>query len=286
MFINRIPSYSTPARLGLFILTLLVIWLPIATPIYLFLNKYDPNLTTILTMSLLFIAFIIVVIFWGKYVYKKQNLFKVYGLIGNRRNFKYLLKGLIIGFSLTWLLFIIEVAFGWVLFQPLTNLSVRLIIEGLLSALAIGCGEELLFRGWLLNELERDYPLNVALWLDGLVFATLHFLKPLAEIIRTWVTFPALTLLGLTLVYAKRSHDNLLGICIGLHAGLVWGYYIINVGQLLEYTDTVPSWVTGIDQNPLASIMGLLFLSFLLLWMKKPNNYFFDKLNKLPLKRD
>jgi len=27
---------------------------------------------------------------------------------------------------------------------------------------------------------------------------------------------------------------------IGLHSGLVWGYYIINVGQLVEYSGQVP----------------------------------------------
>jgi membrane protease YdiL (CAAX protease family) len=270
--INNISSYPAPARLGLFILTLLIFWLPFAVPIYLFLNKNDPNLTTILTMGLLFICFIIVVIFWGRYVYNKQNLFKVYGLITNQRNLKYLLKGLTIGFSLTWLLFILEGAFGWLTFQSANNSLIKLTIEGFISALAIGFGEELLFRGWLLDELERDYNSKLALWIDGLVFATLHFLKPLEEVIRTFVTFPALILLGLTLVCAKRAHNNLLGICIGIHSGLVWGYYILNVGQMLQYTNKVPTWITGIDQNPIAGVMGLLFLSCLLVWMRIMNN--------------
>lgn len=271
MFLTKIKSYSAPARLGLFILTLLIIWLPFATPIYLLINKKDANLTTILTMGLLFIAFIILLILWGKYVYNHQNLFKVYGLIGNRKNFQYLIKGFVIGAGFTGILFITESLFGWVEFKPPSHSLIKLILEGLMSALAIGFGEELLFRGWLLNELDQDYNPKIVPFIDGLIFALLHFIKPISEIIRTIVTFPALVLLGLTLVWAKRSHKNLLGICIGLHAGLVWGYYILNVGEMLIYTNKVPAWITGIDQNPIAGIMGLFFLTILSILMKKNN---------------
>jgi membrane protease YdiL (CAAX protease family) len=269
LFLTKIKSYSAPARLGLFVLTLLVIWLPFATPIYLLISDKDPNLTTILTMGLLFIALIILLIFWGKYVYNKQNLFKVYGLIGNGKNLRYLSKGLIIGWAFTAILFITESWFGWLKFNPPIYSPIQLIFEGLMSALAIAFGEELIFRGWLLEELDKDYDPQIIPLINALAFAILHFIKPISEIIRTIVNFPAYVLLGLTLVWAKRSHQNLLGICIGLHAGLVWGYYIFNVGEMLQYTNKVPPWITGIDRNPIAGIMGLLFLTILSILMKK-----------------
>jgi hypothetical protein len=56
---------------------------------------------------------------------------------------------------------------------------------------------------------------------------------------------------------------------MGLHGGLVWGYYILNVGELVKYSDTVPTWITGIDRNPLAGVMGILFLILLVLWNKR-----------------
>ena len=269
MFEKRIQSYPAPARIGIFILTLLVIWLPFATPIYLFFNEKYPNLTNIITMGLLFVEFIFLVNIWVKYVYNRQNLFKTYGLIWNKKNAKYLIKGLAIGSLGTCTLFVVEAIFGWLEFQQPSDSPIKLIIEGLVSALAIALGEELLFRGWLLDELDRDYRPKTVAGINALVFAILHFIKPISEIIRTIVTFPALILLGLTLVWAKRSHDNFLGICIGIHAGLVWGYYIFNVGEMLEYTDKVPSWMTGIEGNPIAGVMGLLFLSVLAIWMRK-----------------
>ena len=133
--------------------------------------------------------------------------------------------------------------------------------------MGVGLAEELVFRGWLLDELERDYSPKVSLCADAVIFAILHFIKPLSEMIRTLPQFPGLVLLGLTLVWGKRSHKNNLGISIGLHGGLVWGYYIINVGKLVQYSDRVSPWITGVDSNPIAGLMGLFLLSILGFWM-------------------
>ena len=130
-------------------------------------------------------------------------------------------------------------------------------MEGLLTACGVSLAEELFFRGWLLTELEKDYSPAVSLWLNAVIFAILHFLKPAAEMLRTLPQFPGLLLLGLILVWAKRSHRNCLGICLGLHAGLIWSYYAVNVGELVQYTQRVPLWITGVDGNPLAGILGI-----------------------------
>jgi len=87
-------------------------------------------------------------------------------------------------------------------------------------------------------------------------------LLPPAEILRTLPGFPGLLLLGLTFVWAKRSRRSRLGLPIGLHAGLVWGYYIINVGQLVEYSGQVPDWLLALTAIRLLA-SWLLFLSFI-----------------------
>ncbi|OKH36459.1 abortive phage infection protein [[Phormidium ambiguum] IAM M-71] len=252
-----IAKYPTLIRVGLFLLTLLLLWLPLAAPIYFWGS--DANLVTILTMGWLFAAFLVLVRFWGKLVYQQTNLLKSYGLSASRKNALELLKGLDIGLLLALTLFFVAGKLGWLVWQSSDRLPI-VILEGLISALGVGFAEELVFRGWLLDELERDYSLKISLWVSSLVFALLHFIKPLSEIIRTFPQFPALLLLGLTFVWAKRGSRGRLGLPIGLHAGLVWGYYIINVGQLVRYSDRVPPWITGIDGNPLAGLMGFIFL--------------------------
>ena len=255
-------------RLGIFILLLLLLWLPGAIPLYLFL-KDDPNLTTIVTMGLLYMEFIGLLFIWNLKVYNNAYWWRDYGLVFTRKNGVEFLNGLSIGLLFTFSLFILESVFGWVNFITPSESIVKVVLEGLLSAVGIGLAEELFFRGWLLEELKFNYSPLTVLWLNSLIFAGLHFIKPLEEVIRIFPQFPALVLLGLTLVWAKRGHSNRLGICIGLHGGLVWGFYILNVGQILEYTDKISPWITGIDNNPIAGIMGLIFLGILGFWMRR-----------------
>jgi hypothetical protein len=37
----------------------------------------------------------------------------------------------------------------------------------------------------------------------------------------------------------------------------------------VKYSNNVSPWITGVDNNPLAGLMGLLFLSVLAFWMRK-----------------
>ncbi|MBV8885822.1 MAG: CPBP family intramembrane metalloprotease [Chroococcidiopsidaceae cyanobacterium CP_BM_RX_35] len=257
----KFAQYPAHIRLGKFVLALLLVWAPLAAPIYWLVS--DRNLVSILTLVLLYGEFLVLVQFWNKKVYRQPQLLRSYGLQGTRRNAKELLAGLGLGLAITFGLFELE---GWLVFllwEPSPVYLPRVIVEGLVSALGLGLAEEFLFRGWLLDELQRDYRPRVALWADAILFALLHYIKPLTEILRTWSGFPGRLLLGLTLVWAKGSNQGRLGLPIGLHAGLVWGYYIINVGQLVKYSGQVPDWVTGVDKNPLAGVVGLLFLSVL-----------------------
>lgn len=249
-------------RILLFIGVLCFLWLPLALPIY-WLLREDSNLATIVTMLLLFIELLFYWRLWGKSVHRQAKIYAHYGLTRSSKNIAEFAKGLTIGFWFCLSLFIVEAALGWL--EVVASPSLLTISEGLLSAIGIGLAEELLFRGWLLDELQRDYGRKASIYLSAGIFAIAHFFKPIEEIVRTAVTFPALLLLGIALVRAKYKHGDRLGIAIGIHAGLVWGYYIVNVGQIIEYTNKVPAWVTGIDGNPIAGVMGLIFLTGLIL---------------------
>jgi len=263
----RLSQYPAPVRLGIFILALLLLWLPIAAPIRLLVR--DDNLVTILTMPLLYVEFILLLRLWGRKVYKQTQILRQYGLERTPQNAMDLLHGLTIGLINILILFGVEGLLGWLVWQKPSIFLLRVILEGLIIALAYGFAEELLFRGWLFDELQRDYNLNVVVWATVVIFAVTHFIKPLPEIIHTSPQFFGLLLLAFFLVCAKRWRRGRLGLSIGLHAGLIWGYYIINVGQLTKYSGAVPDWVTGVNRNPLAGLMGLVLLSVLALWMER-----------------
>jgi membrane protease YdiL (CAAX protease family) len=268
-FVRHLAQRPVPTRLGCFVAALLTLWLPVAAPIYI-LEK-DTNLASILTLVLLYAEFIFLLRLWAKYIYNQRQVLQHYGLETTRQNGVDLLWGFAIGTISVLLLFGLEGVLGCLVWQqPQSyNFFHRIILEGLIVGLAIGFAEELLFRGWLLDELQRDYNRFTALWVDAVTFATLHFIKPLEAIIHTLPQFPALVLLGLTQVWGRRWRRGRLGLPIGLHSGLVWGYYIINVGELVRYSGKVPDWVVGVNHNPLQGLMGLVFLSCLAFWVKK-----------------
>lgn len=278
--VARLAHFPAPIRLVAFLLLLGALWLPFAVPIAVWVD--DPNQTTILVMSLLFVEFIALVRLWGQWVHREPHIFQTYGLDRSWQNLREGLQGLGWGWGSLLLMVLVQTMLGWLSWQPPSAAFLRIALEGLLVGLGVGCAEELVFRGWILDELQRDYRFQVALWVDSLLYAVLHFIKPLPEVIRTFAQFPGLVLLGLILVWMKHStqhrkrttvrlttHLGRLGLSIGFHAGLVWSYYLLKVGGLVTLTDRVPAWVTGIDDNPLAGVVGLLFLSGLAVYWRR-----------------
>lgn len=258
---------AAPWRIGVFIVMLAAAWLPFLVPLSLAIA--DANLRSIVVMGILFLIFLVLLIFWSHWCYQTPLSLKAYGVYGlgwNRRQGVELLKGVGLGFSFTFGLFIIQGLLGWAALEPAGDRLWAIILQGSLTGLGVALAEELFFRGWLLKELEQGYGPRISLGSNAIIFAVLHFLKPLGEVIRTLPQFPALVLLGLSLVVTKRRRGDRLGHCIGLHGGMVWAYYIVNVGQLVRYTERVPVWVTGIDKNPLSGLMGIAGLC-LLLWL-------------------
>ncbi|MGB6294978.1 MAG: lysostaphin resistance A-like protein [Rivularia sp. (in: cyanobacteria)] len=256
-----------PIRLGCFILIMLVPWLFYVAAIYLLVK--DENTRTILTMGILAVEFLFLLPWWSKYIHQQTRAFPHYGLEFTRKNGVELLRGVAIGLISVLALFSLQGMLGWLVWQPPNFSMVQLVLEGLLTGLGVAFAEELFFRGFIYDELQRDYNYKSVVWATAIIFAVLHFIKPLPVIISTSPQFLGLLLLGLACVWAKRSCRGRLGLPIGIHGGLVWCNYIIEVGKLIEYSGKVPQWVTGVNNNPLAGIMGLLSLLLLALWMRK-----------------
>jgi uncharacterized protein len=253
-----------------FLLVLALLWLPGLALIYLVMgstqNLEDPgtkNLLSILTMGLLAIEFIALLPWWGKQVYQHPNLYTRYGLVFTRQNGLLLLKGIAIGAGFAFALFVTQGWLGWLTWQSPRISIFQLALEGSATALGVGLAEGLFFRGWMLDELERDYAPKIALIADAGLYAALHFLKPIPVILASFPEFPGLCLLGTIVIIAKRQNSNLLGMSIGLHAGMVWAYYIVNVGNMVKYSGRVSDWITGINGNPISGLLGLIFLVIL-----------------------
>ncbi|WP_271254271.1 CPBP family intramembrane glutamic endopeptidase [Pseudanabaena sp. Chao 1811] len=284
--ISRLNSYQAPIRIILFLLTLLAIWLPIAAPMYLIFGEPVGIALTIL----LYCEFLGLIWFWGRKISQYAHPFRYYGLSFTGKNGRDFLFGLSLGSATLFIFMGLQASLGWLALQTVhwhDPLPTRLlpaigvyfvdwqgaIAPGLLTSIGVGFAEEMLFRGWILSELERDYSKKTALISASLFFAVLHFIKPLNVILATWSQFVGLVILSMALVLARWRCDGRLGVAIGLHGGLVWCYYIVNTTHLLKPTGAVPEWVTGLNGNPLAGLMGIIFLSAIAIGFHKfPKN--------------
>ncbi|AFY70112.1 Abortive infection protein [Thalassoporum mexicanum PCC 7367] len=260
---NKIANFAAPARLGLFLLTLAIVWLPFgAVPFLLFPENGDTA-----ALVLLYIFFVALLWFWGSWIKKEPRPYAHYGLeFRPIAGFEYA-TGLILGLVGVSLLFGVQTWWGWFAISPGANWQAA-ILPGALTAFGVGFAEELLFRGWLLTELEQDYGQGRSLIASSLIFAALHFIRPIEAILATWVQFPGLFLLGADFVWARRTYQNRVGHAMGLHTGFVWGYFVIDVSDLLTATGQVPESITGIGGNPVAGLMGIIFLIITGLFIK------------------
>ncbi|WP_019505831.1 CPBP family intramembrane glutamic endopeptidase [Pleurocapsa sp. PCC 7319] len=132
-------------------------------------------------------------------------------------------------------------------------------------SLLISLIEELIFRGYTFNTLLIDYPYWFAAAISSIIFAFLHLIWERKE---TLPQIPGLWLMGIVLIGARLVDEGSLGLAIGLHAGWIWGLTCIDSAQLVTYTQK-DNWFTGINQQPLAGIAGILclILTAVTLWL-------------------
>lgn len=143
------------------------------------------------------------------------------------------------------------------------------LLNALALLLGVGFAEELLFRGWLWGELEQHLSARRALWGQALVFSLAHTRFNLGPVEAT-ALLGGLLLLGLALALQRRADGGVLWGAVGLHGGLVGGWFLLQ-GGLLELAAEAPAWLVGpggAHPNPIGGVVGWLGLG-VLIWMRR-----------------
>ena len=189
--------------------------------------------------------------------------------------FFYFLKGVLFAIILLTLILIPIISNHWV--NWLGELSPQILLNSLLLIIGIGFAEEIVFRGWLLEELKNQYGLKKAFIFQALVFSIVHigFDMPFWQMVS--ILF-GLFLLGILLSLIRIKDDNSLWGCAGLHGGLVGMWFLMNNG-LIEISKDAPIWLVGpgaINTNPLGGLYGisLLLISCIFYFLKFKNQIF------------
>jgi len=168
----------------------------------------------------------------------------------------YFLRGLLLSTILISLILIPIIGTKWG--DWIGTISTDTFINAIYLILGVGFAEELIFRGWLLEELKNQFGLKKAIFGQALIFSIVHigFDLPFLQMLSI---LTGLFLLGILLSLIRLKDKNSLWGCIGLHGGLVGLWFITNNG-LLEISKNSPKWLVGpgtINTNPLGGIFGI-----------------------------
>ena len=149
------------------------------------------------------------------------------------------------------------------------QLDTSQLLNGLALLLGVGFAEELLFRGWLWGELDQHLGSGRALWGQALVFSLVHTrfnLGPAGAL----GLLGGLVLLGLALALQRRADGGVLWGAVGLHGGLVGGWFLLQ-GGLLAMAPDASAWLVGpggAHPNPIGGAVGWLGLG-VLVWARR-----------------
>ena len=252
-------------------------WL-LATPVLLFgVNKESLSLIgTIFT----FLIFFFSLPKWFEIRWGLKNTWELLGLKKTKSNrwlIFYFLKGFLFSIILISLILIPIIGTQWVFWTG--KISLEIAINAILLIFGIGFSEELIFRGWLLEEFKNQFGLKKAIISQALIFSLVHIGLDL-PFLEMLSILTGLFLLGILLSLIKLKDNNSLWGCIGLHGGLVGLWFISNNGLLIISKDS-PKWIVGpgtINTNPLGGIFGIslmiIFCFLYLISIKNKINFF------------
>lgn len=268
---------------GWFLCIWLLIWLPFAIPLAIAL-KWRPFQSAAWHQKLPLLATLYLIapflVIW--FCRALQITLADCGLIWGRSLLIAVLQGLALALLSLLVLYGGQWGLGWIQWNPnklgltAVNQSQLLQILGTLSSvilpilglgLAVSFVEELVFRGFFIAQLQGEYSPWGAAILSSLIFAILHLVWDFEQ---TWPQLLGLWLMGMVLAIARWTDGNSLGLPWGLHTGWILGLSVIDTLQWVRPTARVPTWVTGVNQSPLAGVTGLLLLGVVggLLWIQ------------------
>ena len=229
----------------------------LATPIFL-LGVDKENLSLIGTIFT-FLIFIFSLPKWFKLRWGVINTWKLLGINKIDKNinlFIFFLRGFLLSVILISLILLPIIGTKWGYW--IGTISPDIFINAIFLILGVGFAEELIFRGWLLEELKKQFGLKKAILGQAFIFSIVHigFDLPFLQMLSI---LTGLFLLGILLSLIRLKDKNSLWGCIGLHGGLVGLWFITNNG-LLEISKNSPKWLVGpgtINTNPLGGIFGI-----------------------------
>jgi len=196
--------------------------------------------------------------------------------------FRDLLAGLGISTMSMALIFLLELALGWLKVEefalsglPLDSIF-RAIWIALLVNLVAAIGEEVLFRGLLVTGLKKAWDAPGALFISAVIFGASHLFETGAAQTSLLIFIPLLALPGVMLGWAYLRTGNL-WLATGIH--FAWDFFQDSVFNLASRTSTDsligiktsqsgPAWFMGTSYGIEVGLAGMIVLALVILGIR------------------
>ncbi len=248
-------------------------WL-VVQPLLLFSYEISPQRLSLLGTIFTFSFFLVALPSWAKYRWRQEDIFRSLGLNGllTISEVQILLKTCFLALSLVSLVLTPLLVGQWV--ELRWGISLTTLINGIVLGIGVGVAEELIFRGWLWNELNCLFGFRRGTFFQAIIFSFAHviaFIKADLNFFELFFLLFGLFLLGLVLALRRiLDHGSLIG-CIGLHGGLVGLWFLVNL-NLIDISSNTPTFLIGpgnSSPNPIGSLTGICCLALILVNYRK-----------------
>ena len=213
-----------------------------------------------------FFLFLLLLPSWIKFRWKELKFSNSIGLIYliNRNTVKIFYRGIGYAFGLISLVLIVLTFGSWM--QWVGRFSAGTLLNAVSLGFGVGFAEELIFRVWLLGEMNKLVGSRWAALSQAVIFSLAHAKFNVG--LGSFLSFHfGLFLLGFVLSQRRIIDGGSIWGCIGLHGGLVGMWFLIDV-DLVNFSSHAPIWLIGpggVTPNPIGGVVAIVALIMILL---------------------
>ena len=237
---------------------------------YIFNRDISVNVISIIGTIITFFMFLFVLPSWGRIRWKTNNVWLSLGLdLTNKiRSIKIFSGGFLFSFFLLVIFSTFSFLCGWI--DSFGYIRIGVLFNAILLIIGIVFAEEIVFRGWLMEELVLLFGFRKGIILQSVIFSLAHYRSDIG-LLALIPFFIGLFLFGLVLTLRRIIDKGSLWGCIGLHGGLVGIWYLFDSGMVTFSIDT-PYYFLGPSENmlnPIGSITGITILLITIFFQRR-----------------
>lgn len=232
-------------------------------------NKIDQSDISLIGTLVTFILFLFIMPDWIRVRWKNYKPFESLGFTNNLTyNIFFFIRGLLISFLLIIIVLLPFFFGGWIL--GVSTIKLEPLMNAIFLGIGVGFAEEVVFRGWLLGEMNFLIGNRLGIFIQAAIFSLCH-MRLSMDLKASFILLFSLFLLGLLLGIRRKLDSGSLYGSIALHGGLVGGWFLIDHG-LINISSQTPYWIKGpgeLSPNPIGSIAAILVMSLILFYQRK-----------------